>query len=568
MFKKSPQVKSSSNIKTSERRHLLSEICTQYGIDKEALTKEQELLLAPTTTKQAAYQSIQDHKGVIYFTPDEQPIWFRVRDSPLYPTIYTLWRAAYLLPIILTNDHVVERIIGNANLMLPGCIPPLSKAATRGALVAVASYRSPTVIKAIGTCALNLSQFDDVQGRVGEAVTIIHRIDDELFNLYQGDVQIPEDVDSTEKPRFLADKAADTEEAPTEMPSESSVADPKDLAETLPDVDDLAETVQDLAVEDVDNFFIRSFLQSVKNFKIEVPINASTFMSEYILKQFPKMDPKFCNIKKSSWKKSAKFLKALEKMNYVSLKGKGDDVSITSFSVPPETIRDFVPHRTMDQPTGSGTTASKKELLNRLTVLSLYKPVSKHKMLLGKLNLNTQSLYTSSELKSILNDYIKVADLADKKNPKMVKFDTLLLSAVPLLEEATTRDKLFTSFLKGFSPNYTVLNPGESYSAKSVVKKGDPKKVQVLTQTVLGRKKTTTVVDFEQFNIKPQVLAEALKTKCSGSTAIGPCKHNPALVEVMVQGPHGPAIVEYLKEQGVPILFINFEDKSKQKKKR
>ena len=40
----------------------------------------------------------------------------------------------------------------------------------------------------------------------------------------------------------------------------------------------------------------------------------------------------YCNIKKTTWKKSTKFLKAMEKLNYMQVKGKGDDLSIVGLT--------------------------------------------------------------------------------------------------------------------------------------------------------------------------------------------------------------------------------------------
>ncbi|OBA20198.1 hypothetical protein METBIDRAFT_43791 [Metschnikowia bicuspidata var. bicuspidata NRRL YB-4993] len=561
MFKKPPQVKSSSNVKSSERRHLLVEICKQFNIEKENLSKDQELALLPAVTKQATYHSIQDHKGTIFFDGDEKPTWFRIRDSRLYPTVYTLWRAGYLLPVILTNPFVISRIVGNANLLLPGCIPPFDKRALRGALVGIASYDSPTVIRAIGTCLLNLTQFDDVQDRQGTAVTIIHRIEDELFNLYEGE-KAPESVDD-------AFPAAIKQEPETDETEISDIANQgPGIKDTDADpVNDLAEAVDELSAEDLDNFFIRSFVQSVKVNKIELPLSASKFMADYILKNLPKMDTKYANIKKTTWKKSAKFLKALEKMKYLTLKGKGDDVNIVSITVPPDILANFVTHKTIESLKSSSGAVNKKTS-DKMLVVSLYKPTNKTRMVFNKLDLDYQKLYASHELKEIMNTYIKEAQLASKKNPKLVTLDSALSSATSTFDPEVSRDKLFPSFLKNFSPNYTILPPGGVLDASCVVKKGDPKKIKILTQTVLGRKKTTTVLDFEHFHIKPQVLAEELKNKCSGSTAIGPSKHNPAVLEVMVQGPHGNTIIEYLKDKGVLISFIDFEDKSKSKKKR
>lgn len=567
MFKKPPQPKPSANIKSSERRNLLTSICTEYDIDKASLSKEDEHALLPATIKQSSYQSIQGHKGIIYYDTEEKPLWFKPRDHPIYPTIYTLWKAAYLLPIILTNEPTIERLMNFANLMLPGCIPPFDKRATKGTLVGVSCYKNPTVIKAIGHCSLNMTQFDDVVDRRGVAVTIIHSLDDELFKLYDRDVVIPSEVNNV-KPLAI--------DSTTESIAEVSLADEtaaQEIGEQPPRNETPLEqgnetdiTEEELAIEDIDNFFIRAFIQCVKQSKIECPITASKIMSE-ILKCFPRMDPKYCNIKKSSWKKTAKYLKALEKMNYLTLKGKGDDVVVTAITISPEVVANFVPHKTMED-SKTGPTPSKKDSEKKLSVVSLYKPNNKARMIFNKLDKDFQRLYTKQELKTILNEYIKVSLLPNKNNPKMIRLDEVLLSLIGGTEESLPRDKLFDAFLKKFSSNYCVLSPGEEMSRSTPVHKGEPPKVKILTQIVLGRKKTTSIVNFETFFIKPQILAEDLKNLCSGSTAINQSVHNPALTEVMVQGPHGPAIVDYLKNKGVPIAFIDFEDKSKGKKRR
>lgn len=580
MFKKPPQPKPSSNIKSSERRQLLAEVCKTFQIEKSHLSKQDELALVPATIKQASYQSIQGHKGTIYFDSAECPVWFRPRDQPLYPSIYTLWRAAYLLPIVLTNSHVIGKLTNHANLMLPGCIPPFDARAVRGAMVAVASYEKPSVVMAIGHCSLNLTQFDNVVGRTGTAVTIVHSYDDELFRLYDEDVPVPDSV-STEMPTI-----EEEEEEEEVGEGEAGGVDGKaggvdgvsggidgvsggveeDTAQQ--DADNLAESVSELSVEDTEHLFIRAFIQSVKVGNVEVPITASKIMSDHILKNFPRSDPKFCNIKRTLWKKSAKFLKALEKLKYLSLKGKGDDVTVVAITISPEIVANFVPHKTMDDTKGSGATPSKKDLDTKFNVVHLYKPTNKSRMVFNTLDKNYTALYTKQDLKTILNDYIKTAQLADKSNPKMVTLDSALLSMVAGSAGSAPRDKLLTSFINSFSPHYAVLRPQEDLDSGVTIHRGEPPKIKILTQTVLGRKKTTSVSNFETYHIKPNALAEELKSLCSGSTSVGNSVHNPAITEVMVQGPHGALITDYLKKKGVPVGYIEFEDKGKGKKKR
>lgn len=566
MFKKHPQPKPSANIKSSERRNLLTSICIEYDLDRENLAKEDELELLPATIKQASYQSIQGHKGTLFFDTDEKPLWFQPRDHPLYPTIYTLWKSAYVLPIILTNDPTIERLLNFANLMLPGCIPPFDPRATKGTLVGVACYKNPTVIKAIGHCSLDMTQYDDVIDRRGTAVTIIHSLDDELFKLYDHPTDIPQKVNYI-KPGHLSVVHENLEIAHLAIRDNEAEEEETQNEEVVAHEGDEFEEESSLRVEDIDNFFIRAFIQSVKQSKMEFPVSASKFMSDHVLKNFPRMDPKYCNIKKSSWKKTAKFLKALEKMNYLTLKGKGDDVNVTSITIKPEVVANFVPHKTMEEKKTEAT-PSKKCLEKKLLVLSLYKANNKSRMVFNKVEKDFLKLYTKQELKEILNEYIKACSLPDKRNPKMINLDSILASLTGMTDEMVARDKLHDAFLKKFSPNFCVLKPGEQFSNSVRVYKGDPPKIKILTQNVLGRKKTTSVLNFETFFIRPQELAEDLKNLCSGSTAVNPSVHNPNVTEVMVQGPHGPAIVAYLKTKGVPITFIDFEDKSKGKKRR
>lgn len=570
MFKKPPQPKASANIKSSERRHLLSEVCKEYGINKEYLFKEDQLDLVPSPSKQASYQSIQGHKGTIYFNSDECPVWFKPRDHPVYPTLYTLWKAAYFLPIVLTNSHVIGKLANHANLMLPGCIPPFDPRMTKGAFVGVASYEKPSVIMAIGHCSLNLTQFHDVVGRQGTAVTIIHSFEDELFKLYDKDFEIPEFVRVAQPVAIDSAENEENQSGEDQEVDQSQVVDEAVAAEESeksPSVSDLAETVSELSVEDTDNLFIRSFIQTVKNTQLELPLTASKFM-EYILKNFPRTDPKFCNIKKTSWKKGAKYLKALEKLKYLTLKGKGDDVSVVSITISPDIVAAFVPHKTMEDGKGSGLTSSKKDLESKMNIVNLYKSTNKSRMVFKKLDMNFNALYSKPELKDILNEYIKALQLVDKSNPKNIELDATLSSIVGGTKESVPRDKLFTAFVNNFTPNFAVLKPKEELSSAVAVHRGEPPKIKILTQTVLGRKKTTSVLNFEKFHIRPNALAEDLKNLCSGSTSVGASVHNPAITEVMVQGPHGPAIIDYLKKKGIPIAYIDFEDKSKGKRRK
>lgn len=566
MFRKNPQPKPAANIKSSERRNILLTVCSTYGIPRDALLKDQELALVPSTIKQSVFQNALGLKGTIYYDSDEKPIWYKTRDSQLMPCIYTLWAAAYFLPIILTNDMVIQKLQNGSNLMLPGCIPPFDVRATRGALVAVASYKSPTVAMAIGHCSLNLTQFDDVQGRTGIAVTIIHTAGDELCKLFEGDVERPDELSTLVPSKGEADRENENIEAETAKQESVSAADTNQE-----EADDLVaqtnDELVDIPVEDIDNFFVRLFIQSVKTNTIETPISTSKLMSEYVLKNLPRMDSRFASIKKTSWKKSAKFVKAVEKMGYVTIKGKGDDVSIISFTIPADTLANFVTHRKIEH--GKSEETNGKGAVDKLNVVTLFKPTKHAREFFSAIDAQWEALFTKEEIKSLVGEHVTKAKLANLKNRLQVNLDSALSSATNSKESVMSRSEIVPKMIKSsFLPHFAILRPGEELSLSTKVLKGEPPKIKILTVTVLGRKKTTTVLNFEHFYLKPHNLAEDLRNLCSGSTSISQSIHNANVTEVMVQGPHGPVIIEYFKAKGVPPAFIEFDDKSKGKKKK
>lgn len=585
MFKKDPQPKASANIKSSERRKLLANICNIYKIPQQEITKECEHDILPVTTKQASFKSVQGYSGTIYFDENETPIWFKSRDSQLFPTLFTTWKCPFILPMVKTHPHVIKILSNGADLMLPGTIPPFDNRAVKGEVVGVVDSQNPTVIKAIGRCKLNMPQFDSVIGRTGTAVEVLHCIHDELYNLNrlvdipvpsECNINIPLNVEQSEPASEETDKNENNEtmvEPKIENEVSNKVSNENSIGTSM---DDVAEELSELSVEDVDNFFTRSLLQSIQQDTIVLPITSSTFMSSHIYKNLPIIDPMYCNIKKTSWKKSAKFLKAMEKLNYMQIKGKGDDLSIVSLaSKENPIIQNFVPHKPISSLSNNSNKSSekpvgnKKNKANELSIVYLYKPTNKSRMFFNKVDHPFSNLYTAPELRSLLDKYIKIQQLMDKKDPKKIVLDDTLNSISNLGLGSYPRDKVFKSFLTNFSPLYKILKPGESVDNDEIeLNKGEPPKVQVITEMKIGRKVVTRVLDFEKYYIKPHILSDELKVKCSGSTTIGPCTHNPKLTEVTVQGPHGKLIVDLLNSKGIPISFIQFEDKVKKSKKR
>lgn len=583
MFKKPPREKGSANIKSSERRKLLLEICKKYDIDQDSLTKEELARLVPLVTKQAVFRNDLGVAGTIYTDENETPTWFKTRDSPIYPSLFTLWKCGYVLPLVKTHPHVILILSGGANLTLPGTIPPFDLRLTIRTIVGVVDSKNPTVVKAVGWCCMDMTKHETVIGKKGTAVEILHCLDDELYKLNKlVDIDIPEIVSlEPELKEHKQEKEEDEENDVGEKVDGESIqvdevvntTESVEILKSAPepnsdeaDLDNIAEQVSTLSVEDVDHFFKRSLIQTIKTDTIELPITASTFMSQHIYKNLPVIDSSYCNVKKTSWKKTSKFLKAMDKLKYLSIKGKDEDLSIIKLMAKDNLeVVNFVTHKTMASVTATKAPPTPAKKANEMQIKLLYKPTSKSRMVFNKTNNDYTNYYTAPELRAILDKYIKVSELINKANPKNINLDETLQSITNIKQALLTREVVFKAFLLNFSPHHQVLKPGES---DGEIHKGEPPKISIITEMKIGRKVITKVSNFEGFYIKPHLLADELKVKCSGSATINPCTQNPKIMEVQVQGPHGKIIINLLKEKGIPISYLIFEDKVKKKKKK
>ena len=321
MFRKEPHIKALSNLKNSDRKKLAQTIHAQTGNDK---------YTCPSIVKQTNFQT-PTTIGTIYTDEKNIPIWFKEKHDPrLYATVYTCWNCEDLLPICLSHDFVIqEKLFNGANLMISGTIPPFDEKLKVGTLCGVASCQDPgRVVYAIGIVMMDLPKFEKVVGESGVAVQIIHHFEDELFKSFKIDLKPP--VVDVQK-GSVNDEEEEEEEKEQEKANEEDETT-KEMS-TATNVEDLAEVLDHLSVQDVDYFITRALYYTITtDTKLSLPISASNFISQHINKNLPDVDHNEVNIKKSSWKKTAKFLKHFEKEGFLKLKGKGDDLTVVGMN--------------------------------------------------------------------------------------------------------------------------------------------------------------------------------------------------------------------------------------------
>ena len=99
------------------------------------------------------------------------------------PSVYTLWKHPRLIPLLYTQDFVLQKLCSGAPLMTPGLArgPPFPPKATKDSIVAIASLEKPSVPVVVGVCEVNVASLDRVQGTKGHAVRGEHWEGDEIW---------------------------------------------------------------------------------------------------------------------------------------------------------------------------------------------------------------------------------------------------------------------------------------------------------------------------------------------------------------------------------------------------
>ena len=139
-------------------------------------------MLEPTQARTNAYFGSKWRRGLYLLVG----FGTRIRGSltdPKSMSVYTLWRHPQLVPLLHSQDFVLQKLRGGAPLMTPGLArgPPFPTRATKNAIVAVASLKKPSVPLVVGICEIDVASLEQVQGAKGHAVRGEHWDGDELW---------------------------------------------------------------------------------------------------------------------------------------------------------------------------------------------------------------------------------------------------------------------------------------------------------------------------------------------------------------------------------------------------
>ncbi|KAK9386225.1 hypothetical protein V1515DRAFT_572802 [Lipomyces mesembrius] len=605
MFRKKPNIKPLSPVRSSDRRKLLASILSQFNIPTDALPSEGKDTIVPADIQTAKFIAHSTGEtGIIYVGEEgSKPLWLKLNDEILIPTVFTLWKCPFLLPIVQTWNPVIEKLRNGADLMLPGLIPPFPLTLKIGSIVAIASAERPSVPLAVGICNIDLGTITQVQGRHGKAILIMQCYGDELP--FRGKVSVPAKLDldfpkledknaltsdiengeiekiakSIENLDLAPDAHATSEAQVTSVPADNEATEEEIERTELQGKP--VEPVREVPMtEEVDEAFRMALLSTIHDSRtgtaLEFPQASSTFISAHLLKHLPS-SYSAAQLKQTSWKKAARFLKAMEKDGLVKVKEKGGEVTIMGIAgLDNIAVKNFRSFKT------SGSRKANNDskipdpshgdvLAGKLVIREYYQIKDKGKAIAEAVSKRTSDYYSGAELRTILLEYIAKEKLVNEKNPREIMLNPVLASIITTSPKPRSllREDLIGRFREMSSPYYRIVREGEDERGVKLLR-GTPPKIQILIAMKQGHK-VTRITNLETYKVDVHDLANEMRTECASSTTVNKSVEGTSIsgqgkLEIQVQGPQSKTAVDLLERQGLQKIWIEVKDSTKKSK--
>ncbi|KAJ2146700.1 hypothetical protein EV180_003161 [Coemansia sp. RSA 518] len=570
MFKKPFQSKPQSALRESACRQLAHEAQSTFH----------EFTAQPGKLQTQKFVSHIGDKGDI-ISSSTDPLWIRTTlpntsNMVLVPTVYTQWQHPRMLPILWTWPVVIEKLVGGADLMTAGLVVPPGglPVVTKGSLVAVCAH-GEMAARAVGVMDVDTREIREVVGAKGKAVRVVHTYKDWLWEAGSKDEPPVIPVDSVEEARVAdVEKSADGE-------------DTKDAVDTTDGVDTAMEnlSVQDAAAEsetaatthvtpaEMDALLMTSLKQVMatvldkKHMGEQLPIAASTLFSTYMLPNAPRNAE--LDVKKSSYKKLAKFLKAMEKHGLLGLKDIRGEMHIKSLNWTHADLRTYTPYSVKHVVKEEQAPAVEKtQKGNMIELEELLRVPPALRPLFDDVNGNPESGYmTRQQARYVLEAYIKRHNLVDTRNPRNIRVDHLVCDGLLTKDETAKltfypRDKLQQRLQERMILCTRLTVPGNP----PVVRQGRPPTIDIVCEKKMGNKVVTRVMGLEVYGVDPASLAKELRVACASSTSVDPVPGKKT-VSVLVQGHQVKIMTRLLNDRGVPTDLLKVTDKSGKAKK-
>ncbi|XP_006887994.1 PREDICTED: eukaryotic translation initiation factor 2D isoform X1 [Elephantulus edwardii] len=551
MFAKAFRVKSNTAIKGSDRRKLRADVTAAFP----NLGANQVSELVPGK-EELNIVKLYAHKGdaVTVYVSGGNPILFELEKN-LYPTVYTLWSYPDLLPTFTTWPLVLEKLVGGADLMLPGLVVPPSglPQVEKGDLCAIAlvGNRAPV---AIGVAVMSTAEMLTA-GLKGRGFSVRHTYQDHLWK--SGDRSPPPSIAppaldppdlNEEKVSVLADPTLQEDMRGLQLKGEEEEngEDPppsgeKSLSEAS-EHSSVKALNQDTAGNKIlqgqmDELLQRCFLHALKSQvkKADLPLLTSTLLGSHMFSCCP--EGQQLDIKKSSYKKLSKFLQHMQQEHIVQVKELSKGVeSIVAVDWKHPRITSFViPELSLTSQTVQE--GSREQPYHPPDIKSLYCVPANMTLLFQESGHKRGSFLETSEVRAVIISYAKKNDLVDADNKNLVKLDPVLCDCILEKNEQHVVlklpwDNLLTRCLGKLQPAYQVTFPGQ----EPIVKKGKICPIDITLAQRASNKKVTIIRNLEAYGLDPCSVATVLQQRCQASTTVTPAPGSKDSLQVQIQG--------------------------------
>uniref|UniRef100_A0A667XWW0 Eukaryotic translation initiation factor 2D n=1 Tax=Myripristis murdjan TaxID=586833 RepID=A0A667XWW0_9TELE len=542
---------------------------------------------------------IYAHKGdaVTLYVLHKNPVFFEL-EKRLYPTVYMLWRYPSVLPAFTTWPPVLQKLIGGADLMLPGVVVPASglPEVKQGdyCAVTVVNNRAPV---AVGTAAMSSAEMNSV-GMKGRGVCVLHTYMDYLWAF--GDKSGPPslaDADSEElemngeqcnvEEREEDEKGAEEEPCPgaDQITDEAcpgieelSLAEPEEQKveqsnmEEEENQDDqktpqgnIPEEYNEMfsaSTEMMDALLLQCFLHALKSKvkKSELPLLTSTFLRNHMFSCCKNVFDVFCQ-------QLSKFLQSMQQQhNLVQVKELSKGVEsivevdwknpeLRSFHTPEEAGGEAAPA----QDGGEG-----EKPYHPPEITTLYSVSARLEPLFLDTNKRKGTILQPTEVRSLITEYVKKNELVDQTNKNYVMINPTLCDC--LLEKSEYQevnvlkwDDLFSRTLGRMQECCQVVFPGQA----PVIKKGHIEPIDISVASRGSNKKVTLIKNLEVYGLDPTAVSTALQHRVQASSVLQPLPGAKDKVLVQIQGNQiqqvGNLLLDHYK---IPRKYIQGLDKA------
>ncbi|KAF7655650.1 hypothetical protein LDENG_00053060 [Lucifuga dentata] len=583
MFAKPFRVKSNTVMKGSDRRKLRADIATAFP----SLSAEQLSQLLPNK-EELNVVKIYAHKGdsVTLYVLHKNPLFFEM-EKRLFPTVYMLWLYPDLLPTFTMWPPVLQKLIGGADLMLPGVVVPSSGLpdVKQGECcsVTVVNNRAPV---AVGTATVSSAEMHSA-GMKGKGVCVLHTYMDHLWALgdksgppsfhdaegerpglpgEEGDVS---DKEEEEKCVKLEEEECPSEKATNEACSgveELTLTEQEEEKEEQGNEEEENHNDQKTPQEMMDALLLQCFLHALKRKvkKSELPLLTSSFLRNHMFPCCP--NGKQLDIKKSSYKKLSKFLQAMQqqhKLVQVKELTKGVESIVEVDWKNPE-LRSFIVPEEVDVEAAPSQEEEGNHPYHPPEITTLYSVPARLKTLFLDANKRKGAILQPVEVRSIIIEFVKKNELVDENNKNYVTINPTLCDC--LLEkseyqevESLKWDELFSRTLARMQECYQVVFPGQA----AVIKKGHIEPIDISVANRGSNKKVTLIKNLEVYGLDPAVVATALQHRVQASSVLQPIPGAKDKVLVQIQGNQIQRVGNLLLDHyQIPLKYIQGLDKA------